>query len=164
MLCRRSVFLLLLHCSCYERGFESLCAVQLGGALPLPQHSFRGACVCVCVCRSSLFMLFFYSVCLTPTWSCALLIKTDKPDMFFSWVFLLHFIHWGLMRCLFYPLWCRLILIICFCVICSALLLVRSVSSTPGVDQQCPRRFLLLPGEPHQSQLQACGLQRRSGR
>lgn len=34
-----------------------------------------------------------------------------------------------------------------------------SLSLHAGVDQQCPRRFLLLPGEPHQSQLQAGGLQ-----
>lgn len=37
-----------------------------------------------------------------------------------------------------------------------------SLSLHAGVDQQCPRGFLLLPGEPHQSQLQAGGLQHRA--
>ena len=40
---------------------------------------------------------------------------------------------------------------------------VLSVSLNPGMDQQCPSRFLLLPGKPHQSQLQAGGLQHRAG-
>lgn len=44
---------------------------------------------------------------------------------------------------------------------CFAHSLVLSLNA--GMDQQCSRWLLFLSGEPHQSELQACGFQHRSG-